>query len=227
MSFYDLFFLAAGGIIGSGWLHGAITADQKTGALAVFSWLIAGGLMLVIAAVMVELSTAVPKTGGLVFLPLQSSGPLLATVLAAGLWIFYAVSPASEAVAMVEGLPHRSPWKNLVTVNRLGQQTGLTARGVAMVVLFLVLISAVNLLGPRLFLIANNALTFFKIAVPLLIILLLFYAHLHPQASCVKSSGTAATGNYNLTTMVSAVSAVMIYAYLGFQGPLTFAGSVS
>jgi len=110
MSFYDLFFLAAGGVIGSGWLFGAVQADQGTGSWAVLSWLIGGALMLVIVAVMVELSTVVPKTGGLTFLPLQSSGPLLATVVAAGVWVFYAVDPASEAVAMVRGLAAWSRW---------------------------------------------------------------------------------------------------------------------
>src|ERR1035438_8664804 len=109
MSFYDLFFLAAGGVIGSGWLFSAVQADQGTGSWAVLSWLIGGALMLVIVAVMVELSTVVPKTGGLTFLPLQSSGPLLATVVAAGVWVFYAVDPASEAVAMVRGLAAWSP----------------------------------------------------------------------------------------------------------------------
>ena len=234
MSFYSLFFLAAGGVIGSGWVRGAINADQVTGALAVFSWLIGGALMLVITAVMVELSTAVPKTGGLIFLPLQSGGPLLATVLAAGLWIFYAVNPASEAVAMVDNLPDRSPWKDLVTLNSHGQQFGLTPRGIGVAALFLVLIAAVNLLGPRLFLAINNVLTLFKILVPLLIIFLLcyanfhpLYAHFHPHAVHVKSASTPATADYGLRTMLSAViTASMIYAYLGFQGPLTFAGSV-
>lgn len=73
ISFYDLFFLAAGGVIGSGWLSGAADAYQSARSSAVFSWLIGGALMLVIAVVMVKLSTAVPKTGGLIFLPLQSS----------------------------------------------------------------------------------------------------------------------------------------------------------
>jgi amino acid transporter len=227
MSFYDLFFLAAGGVIGSGWLRSATSADHATGSWAVFSWLIGGALMLVIAVVMVELSTAVPKTGGLVFLPLQSSGPLLATVLAAGLWIFYALFAASEAVAMVDNLPAWRPWQGLVTLNRQGEPFGLSPRGVGVAALFLVLIAVVNLLGPRLFLVINNVLTCFKIGVPLLIIFLLCYAHFHPPVAPVKSSSTGTTGVYGLPTMLSAmISASMVYAYLGFEGPLTFAGSV-
>src|ERR1700744_2132416 len=97
MSSYDLLFLAAGGVIGSGWMFGGTGADAKAGGLwALGSWLIGGLLMLVVTAVMVEVSTKVPKTGGLIFLPLQTSGPLLATVVAAGVWVFYAANPASE-----------------------------------------------------------------------------------------------------------------------------------
>jgi amino acid transporter len=227
MSFYDLFFLAAGGVIGSGWLFGAVQADQGTGSWAVLSWLIGGALMLVIVAVMVELSTVVPKTGGLTFLPLQSSGPLLATVVAAGVWVFYAVDPASEAVAMVRGLAAWSRWPTLVNGN--GNGNGLTPRGIGWAALFLLGIAAVNLLGPRLFLIVNNVLTAFKILIPLLIVGLLLYTQLHPPAHAVHfpHSGTATTTRYGAGSVLSAVTASsVIYAYLGFQGPLDFAGNV-
>jgi amino acid transporter len=220
MSFCDLFFLAAGGVIGSGWLRGAFNADNATGALAVFSWLIGGALMLVIAAVMVELSAAVPKTGGLVFLPLQSSGPLLATVLAAALWVWYAVTPASEAVAMVGGLPTR--------IHGLAKDNGNDLTGRGMAALFLILIAGVNLLGPRLFIAINNALTGFKIAVPVLIIGLLGYAMAHlPGPLAHAQPVSTGTPQFNLGTVLSTLaSSGVMYAYLGFQGPLTFAGSV-
>jgi amino acid transporter len=225
MSFYDLFFLAAGGAIGSGWLIGAVQADQGTGSWAVFSWIIGGALMLVIVAVMVELSAVVPKTGGLTFLPLQSSGPLLATVVAAGVWVFYAVNPASEAVAMVRGLAAWSHWPALVNAH----DNGLAPRGIGWAALFLLGIATVTMLGPKLFLIVNNVLTAFKILIPLLIIGLLFYAQLYPPAHAVhfRHSGTATTIRYGVGSMLSAVTASgVIYAYLGFQGPLDFAGNV-
>ena len=173
MSFYDLLFLAAGGVIGSEWM--------LAGSFPWYSWLIGGVLILVVAAVMVELSTAVPKTGGLVFLPLQSSGPLLATVVAAGLWIFYALSPASQAAAMVRGLRVSWSWSGVIEPSA----DALTWRGFGFALLFLLLITAVNLLGPRLFLRINNVLTAFKILIPLLIIALLLYAKVHPPSHVV------------------------------------------
>ena len=232
LSFRALLFLGAGGVIGSGWTLGGVQADQGAGSWAVFSWLIGGALMLVIAAVMVALSTIAPKTGGLVFLPLQSSGPLLATVVAAGLWLFYAVNPASEAVAMVRALAEWLSADSLVKAHG----TGLSGSGLGWAVLLMLLVTAVNLLGPRLFLLINNILTAFKILVPLLIVLLLVYAELHPSGRAIApptvsvgavASSSSSTARYDLGSVLTTVtSSGVIYAYLGFQGPLDFAGSV-
>lgn len=224
MSFYDLFFLAAGGVIGSGWLVSATDPYKYTGSWAVFPWLIGGALMLVIAAVMVKLSTAVPKTGGLIFLPLQSSGPLLATVVAAGVWVFYASNPAGEAIAMVRGLGFWSRyWQDLVNANG----NGLTGRGIAWAAFFILLMTAVNLLGPRRFLMVNNVLTAFKILVPLLIVVLLLYAVVHSPGDAVCTLAPTATTSYGFSSVLSAVVAGgVIYSYLGFQGPLDIAGNV-
>ncbi|MFC4033437.1 APC family permease [Streptomyces polygonati] len=229
MSFYDLLFLGAGGVVGSGWLLGAVDADRGAGSWAVFSWLIGGTLLVVIAAVMVEVSTAAPKTGGLVFLPLQSSGPLVATVVAAGVWVFYAVNPASEAAAMIRGLS-ASYHKTGLTIPG---EDRLTWPGIGLALLFMLLIAAVNLLGPRLFLKVNNALTTFKILVPLLIVLLLVYAKIHPPSHTPyfdfpeSEHGTGKSDHYDVGSVVATVtSSGVIYAYLGYQGPLDFAGSV-
>jgi amino acid transporter len=229
MSAYSLFFLAAGGVVGSGWLLGGAEASQDAGSLSVFSWVIAGAVMLVIAAVMVELSAVVPKTGGLVFLPLQSSGPVLATVVAAAVWIYYPISPAGEAAAMVNGLA-ANHWRGLVNAS----DSGLTGRGIAWAALFILLIAAVSLLGPRLFLIINNALTAFKIAIPLLVVALLLYAELHPPNPaalpvlpvCLPPDATAARANDFGSVLKVLSGGGVMYAYLGFQGPADFAGNI-
>lgn len=115
--------------------------------------------MLLIAAVMVELGIAVPKTGGLIFLPLQAAGPLVATVVAAGLWIVYAVNPASEAVAMVHGLAYWFPsllrngevLRNVAapTPQSMEHAYDFSMTGVLWAVVFMALIVGLNLLPPR------------------------------------------------------------------------------
>lgn len=221
LSLIDLIGLAAGGAVGSGWLLGAVAADQRAGSDAVYSWLIGGVLMLAVAVVMVELGTAIPKTGGLVFLPLQSSGPMVATISAAGVWIFYAVNPASEAAAMTSGL---SAWRPGL-FHPGGSR--LTVQGFGWAVAFMLVISAVNLLGPRLFLRFNTLLTAWKILIPLLVVVLLIFAGVdaHRRAGSHAYAGPA--GHRGFSAALAAVTGGgVIYAYLGFQGPLSFAGSV-
>lgn len=240
MSFFDLLFLAAGGVVGSGWLLSAESADKGAGAEAIYSWIIGGVLMLLIAVVMLEMSTVAPKTGGLVFLPLQTSGPVLATVVACGLWIFYTVNPGSEAAAAVGGVDQ---WfqLGLVQTDKSGGITSLTWPGTGLAIVIVIIVAAVNLVGPRWFLRINNALTIFKIIVPLLIVAVLVYAwmghqpgssaaHLTAVRHPVNPSAAAAGGGGAPPGLVSVLTTVtgkgVIYAYLGFQGPLDFAGNV-
>ena len=223
MSAYDLLFLAAGGVIGSGWLLAGTGVDKAAGSWALGSWLIGGLLILVVTAVMVEVSTRVPKTGGLIFLPLQTSGPLLATLVAAGVWVFYAASPASESIAMVQNVAAWGNWPRLFN----GGKSEPTWLGIGLAVAFLLLITVLNLLRPRRFLAVNNVLTAFKIFVPLLIVVLLGFALVWPPAHPVPFPPSAPTGAGSLSSALGAVvSSGVIYAYLGFQGPLDFAGNV-
>lgn len=221
LSLIDLLGLAAGGVIGSGWVLGAVAADQRAGSDAVYSWLIGGVLMLAVAAVMVELGTAAPKTGGLVFLPLQSSGPLVATVAAAGIWLFYAVNPASEAAAMTSGL---SAWEHGLFYPGGSR---LTPAGFAWATFFMVLTTVVNLAGPRLFLRFNALLTAWKILIPLLIVALLIFAQAHPHTPAAGHLYAGPDAGKGFASALAAVTGGgVVYAYLGFQGPMDFAGSV-
>jgi amino acid transporter len=216
LSVFHLVGLAAGGVIGSGWILGTHVAYEKAGSDAYLAWLFGGLLMLVIAAVMVELGTAAPKTGGLVFLPLQSSGALVATVVAAGLWIFYAINLASEAVAMTRGLD--AGMKGL-----LDSSDTLTPKGWAYALTFMAVIAAVNLIAPRIFFTINSWLTVLKIAVPVLAVVLLIVAGLDDNGVPAHHDTTGLGAD---AAMRAVVTSGVIYAYVGFQGPLDLAGNI-
>ncbi|WP_157031833.1 APC family permease [Kitasatospora cheerisanensis] len=207
--------LAAGGVFGSGWLVGAQKAYEQAGSSAWLAWLVGGGLMLVVAWVMVELSSAAPKTGGLIFLPLQSSGPLVATVIAAGLWIFYAINSASEALAMTQGLS----WK----VSGLLVDHRLTLVGWGYTLVFMMLICAVNLIAPRLLFRFSTALTLAKVAVPVLAVVLLLTHGVQPG---ILPSAADPRGHGGSAVLAAVVNSGVIYAYVGFQAPLELAGNV-
>ena len=93
--------------------------------------------------------------------------------------------------------------------------------------LFLALITALNLLKPRRFLVVNNVLTAFKIFVPLLVVFLLCCGLIWPPAHPLRFPQGASPGAGSLSSALTAiVSGGVFYAYLGFQGPLDFAGNV-
>lgn len=247
LSTLDLVGLAAGGVVGSGWLLAAGQAYWATGRHAVWAWVIGGALMLLIAAVMVELGIAVPKTGGLIFLPLQATGPLVATVVAAGLWIVYAVNPASEAAAMVRGLAHWLPslLQDGEKLKRVGESTlpsverpyDLSPTGWLCAVGFMALIMGLNLLPPRRLIKLNIFITVVKVVIPVLIVVCLLYAASDAAASCrpeyvwrfseqAGSPGTLRDGAGNMPLLYVVLGGGVIYAYIGFQAPLDFAGNV-
>ncbi|WP_189863935.1 APC family permease, partial [Streptomyces poonensis] len=220
--------LAAGGVMGSGWLSTAGSAYADVGSRAIWAWVIGGALMLLIAVVMVELGIALPKTGGLIFLPLQAAGPLVATVVAAGLWIVYAANPASEAVAMVRGLAHWLPQ----LLPGAESRSGLSTTGWLCAVVFLALIVGLNMLPPRRLIRLNFFVTVVKVVIPVLAVICLGFAAADgcTQASVQFLSERPGTPKGDEVGKLETLSVVLgggvIYAYIGFQAPLDFAGNV-
>src|SRR6266511_643671 len=55
VGFYGLMFVSLGSIIGSGWLLGALTAAQAAGPASVLSWVLAAGMLSLLALTYAEL----------------------------------------------------------------------------------------------------------------------------------------------------------------------------
>jgi amino acid transporter len=221
LSVFHLVGLAAGGVIGSGWISGASKAYAAAGSWAWAAWLTGGLLMFLIGWVMVELARDAPKTGGLIFLPLQSSGPLVATLLAAGLWIFYAINLASESIMMTNGLSTRAGLFHNNQQPTPAHET-LTWAGWPIVLLCMIAISALNLLVPRIFFRVNSWLTVLKIAI-LVAAAVLLLGHISAPAPSAGDEPGPGTWTSMLTAVIDSG---VIYAYIGFQGPLDFAGNI-
>ncbi|WP_372405603.1 APC family permease [Streptomyces luteireticuli] len=217
LSVHELAGLAVGGMIGSGWLFASLESRHR-GLAALWDWGLCGAMMVVLAAVMVELGTARPKTGGLIFLPLQSSGTLVATVMAAGLWIFYLTNGVSESLATTKvfalsfpGLLH-SPGKEL------------SGWGLACATALLAVIAAVNLLPPRPFVRIVLGLAVWKVLALVLVVVALFRAGEYHRAELYPAAHDPGPGDGG--ALPALVSSSMLFAYIGFQGPLDFAGNV-
>ncbi|MFJ9426080.1 APC family permease [Streptomyces sp. NPDC101249] len=229
LSTFHLTGLALGGIIGSGWVAGAYSAYGTVGSDAWLTWGIGGLVMLLVASVMVELGTAVPKTGGLIFLPLQSSGALVATVAAGGIWLVYAINLSSEAFAMTRALTVKS--LRLVVAgpgpDPRHTDTELLRYGWLVTLLFMIVITAVNLIDPKVFFAVNSWLTVLKVGILVLFVVVFWTMATGSQLdhACFQKTPDLKGQPYE-EIMKAVVSSSAIYAYVGFQGPLDFAGNV-
>ena len=164
-----LLFASVGSIIGSGWLFGALNASQAAGPAAVFSWLIGGVMILLIALVYAELGTMFPVSGGVVRFPHLSFGGFAS--FTAG-WITW-VAAATVAPIEVEGaLQYATKYAGFTvkhTVNGKEVHT-LTALGYAVAVVAMAFFVVVNYVGIRYFARLNNVLVWWKLFIITLVV---------------------------------------------------------
>jgi len=83
LGMWQLTAIGFSGVIGSGWLLGAMYAAQLAGPEAIVAWLVGGAALMLIALTMADLGAARPESGGLVRWPYYSSGRLVATIAGA------------------------------------------------------------------------------------------------------------------------------------------------
>src|ERR1700744_5522153 len=102
LGMWQLTAIGFSGVIGSGWLLGAMYAAQLAGPEAIVAWLVGGAVLMLIALTMADLGAARPESGGLVGWPDYSSGRLGATIAGWGIWIASATNPPSESAAMLQ-----------------------------------------------------------------------------------------------------------------------------
>ena len=166
-----LTFISLGSIIGSGWLLGALTAARSAGGASIISWVLAGIILVLLALVHAELGSAYPVAGGTARYPRLAFGAI--TGFTAG-WVacLQAVTLAPiEVLARMGYLNHK--WSGLVHTNGT-----LTPLGLVIAAALMLVFTAINILGVRWLSDTNTVTVVWKIAVPVLtVIILVVVAH--------------------------------------------------
>ena len=96
-----LLFSSIGGMVGSGWLFGALNAAKIAGPAAIISWIIGGIAVLLLAFVYAELSTLFPRPGAVIVFPKFCFGGLAAQIMSWVNFLAYVSVAPVEAVAVV------------------------------------------------------------------------------------------------------------------------------
>ena len=209
-----------GSIIGSGWLFGAKDALIVAGPSVLISWVLGGVMIIVLALVHAELGGMYPVSGGTARFPHYAFGGVAGASFGWFSWLQAATVAPIEVAAMLTYLgdyDFAEGWINPET-------SVLSTTGIVVAVILMAVMVAVNFLGVRMLANANSAITWWKIAVPLLTILVLALVNFD-TSNLTAANGFAPDG---LKGIVSAIATGgIIFSYLGFEQADQLAGEAA
>jgi amino acid transporter len=208
-----LMFVSLGSIIGSGWLLGALTAATSAGGASIVSWLLAGVIIVLLALVHSELGAAYPLAGGTGRWPRLAFGSLGGFTAGWVAWLQAVTIAPIEVEAALSYLDHK--WHGLI--NDVG---ALTPMGLGAATALMLLFTVINILGVRWLAESNRIAVLWKVAVPVLTIVVLIVVSF--QASNFTAGGGFAP--YGAHGVLAALPLGVVFALQGFEQAAQLAG---
>jgi amino acid transporter len=212
-----LMWASMGSIIGSGWLFGAQEALIIAGPAAIISWIVGAVCILVLALVHAELGGMYPVSGGTARFPHYAFGGVAGASFGWFSWLQAATVAPIEVSAMLTYSAHYDFADGFIDP----ETAVLTHSGLVVAVILMAIMTAVNFLGVKMLATTNSALTWWKIAVPLLTILVLSIVNLNTD-NLTAANGFNPGGLKAILLGVS--TGGIIFSYLGFEQADQLAG---
>jgi amino acid transporter len=214
-----LLWASAGSIIGSGWLFGAQEALIAAGPAAIISWVIGGVAILVLALVHAELGGMYPVSGGTARFPHYAFGGAAGASFGWFSWLQAATVAPIEVLAMITYSQHYSFAHGFLDTSNATPV--LTTSGLIVAIVLMALMTSINFLGVKKLADTNSAATWWKIAIPLLTILVLAITNFH-GSNFTAANGFNPGGSHGILLAVS--TSGIIFSYLGFEQADQLAG---
>ena len=104
VGFLGLLWASEGSIIGSGWLFGALVAATYAGPSALIGWVVASGMIILLALVHAELGGIFPVTGGTSRFPHYSFGSFAGATFGWASYLQAATVAPIEVLAAIQYL---------------------------------------------------------------------------------------------------------------------------
>ena len=204
-------------IIGSGWLFGALFAAQAVGGAAVIAWVIAGIMIIILALCHAELGAMFPVSGGTARFPHFAFGSV------AGIGFGFFAYMQAVTIAPIECFAFMQYasyyWPSLYD----STTKNVTGAGFILTIVLMAVFVAVNFLAMRIFARVNNVITWWKVAVPVLAIIVLL-THWHTGNFTAGGTGFMPGGIKALFGALPAAG--IIFAYSGFEQCDQLAGEI-
>jgi amino acid transporter len=216
MGFIGACWASVTSIIGSGWLFGSWKGAFSTGTSALLAWVIGGACIIILALIHAELGGMYPVAGGTARFPHFAFGSVAGTSFGFFSWVQAVTVAPIECFAVMQYLAYY--WHGLFNTTT-GQVTGA---GYALSVALMAIFTAINFLAMRLFSKVNSAITWWKIAVPVACIIVLF-----TQFHTANFNSHGGFLPFGTKAMFAAIpGAGIIFAYLGFEQADQLAGEI-
>jgi len=203
-------------IIGSGWLLGSWKGAYSAGTAAILAWVIAGIAIIVLALIHAELGGMYPVAGGTARFPHFAFGSVAGISFGFFSWVQAITVAPIECFAVMQ---YAQYWWHGLFNTTTGQVTGL---GYGMSFVLLAIFTLLNFFAMRLFNKVNSAITWWKIAIPVLAIIVLLFKF-HPS-NFGSHGGFMPLGAKAFFGAIP--SAGIIFAYLGFEQADQLAGEI-
>ena len=205
-----------GSIIGSGWLLASQNALLVAGPSAIFAWVIGAVAITILALLHAELGAMYPVSGGTARFPHFAFGGTAGASYGWFSWLQAVTVAPVEVIATISYMTHFSWAKGFLNPNGT-----LSASGFFVAVGLMAVFTVVNLLSVRWLARTNSALTWWKIAVPVLTIVVLLVAAYH-SGNFTAANGFAPAGTKGVFSALA--SGGVIFALLGFEQADQLAG---
>ena len=219
IGFIGLLWASGGSIIGSGWLFGAQGALATAGPAAIISWAVGAVAILLLALVHAELGAMWPVAGGTGRFPHSAFGGAVGASFGWFSWLQAATVAPIEVMAVIQYGQHYSFASSWMKVS--GGQNVLTGRGIVAAVVLMAVFTAINFLSVRRLANTNSAATWWKVAIPVLTIIVLAVGGLH-MGNFSAANGFAPSGAGGVLAAVS--TSGIVFALLGFEQADQLAG---
>jgi amino acid transporter len=225
VGFVGLLWASETSIIGSGWLFGALGAATLAGPSAILGWVLGTIIILILALVHAELGGLFPVSGGTSRFPHYAFGSFAGATFGWASYLQAATVAPIEVLAAIQYLSTAHWARNFFAANPAAGSAGGTLHGWGYLAaaIMLLLFVVINILGIRYFARINNAITTWKVAIPVVTILILLIGHFHGS-----NFGHAGGGFFPKTGAIKAIlltlPAGIIFSLLGFEQAVQLGG---
>jgi amino acid transporter len=211
-------------IIGSGWLFASMGAAVVAGPASIYGWLIGGFCVIVLALIHAELGGMYPIAGGTARFPHLAYGSVAGISFGFFSWLQAVTVAPIECFAVMQ-------YGSYYFHGLYNASTGVTTgAGFAWTVVLMAIFTVFNFLAVRLFARVNNTITWWKVAIPIITIVIFFFKFHPGNFTAGVAGGPNGTGGFmpfGIKAVFGAIPSVgIVFSYLGFEQADQLAGEI-